>query len=818
MSGLINRISLEYFRGATQPVELVIESGRPVVVIFGENGNGKSTIIDAIDFICNQNYGSLETKSITGKKSKYMPSLGADLSRLRVILDTQAGSFTAQLTSTGPTVVPKLGLPDVKILRRSELLKLIDTQPKERFEKLRDFIDVGGVEKSEQSLRETVKTIEKEYSQAVSSYVQAQQGLDNLWTKEGKPADSFLEWGKLESSKDVAALERELLNSNLILNSLQLCRVAKELVDRNLKSLIEMRNAKEVAKSELKIAEAKFSSQSSELLKILQNTKTFLSGDPTRTDCPACERPLENRNEFITSIDQRLTEMNNLAEKDRLHSQAVAKLESCEAIFSESDKELCNKLQTLGQNLKKSEFKLNDIDIIWLEYDVALESNEVSEKEHLLLIELYNLTLSAEATLISSRDDQQKSVNQQNGIKDYYDTYTSKLAESIGRESLLKKLKRALEIVSGERKAFVDEVLIAISTEVQNLYSKIHPDEQLGEVQFYLKPNVIGSLEFDGMFQQAKEVPPQAYYSESHLDTLGICVFIALAKHFKTDKTVLILDDVLTSVDGPHLDRFMKLLHEEALAFSQVILTTHYGLWKDRYRYGRGPTANTQLIELRRWNPAVGIQSDSVLSVLSELRQRLVEEPKKKQEIASKAGIQLECILDYLTFHFNCKVPRQKINEYTLGVLSNALDSKLTKLLKIQVLDKNTGERKETFLKPILDELFSDAWIRNRQGCHFSDLGSEIPDSSIIQFGSRVVQLSDLLICKSCNEFPESKPSGSYWECRCGTVHLYPLVHPTTAIQELNIEAQSYSKEKASVNNITITKSEILNDKPDKPQ
>ena len=33
------------------------------------------------------------------------------------------------------------------------------------------------------------------------------------------------------------------------------------------------------------------------------------------------------------------------------------------------------------------------------------------------------------------------------------------------------------------------------------------------------------------------------------LDTLGVCVFLALAKYKKDDNTVVLLDDVVTSVD-----------------------------------------------------------------------------------------------------------------------------------------------------------------------------------------------------------------------------------------------------------------------------
>ena len=47
MPDRINRLKIEGFRGATQPLDLEFDASKPVVLIFGENGAGKSTIVDA---------------------------------------------------------------------------------------------------------------------------------------------------------------------------------------------------------------------------------------------------------------------------------------------------------------------------------------------------------------------------------------------------------------------------------------------------------------------------------------------------------------------------------------------------------------------------------------------------------------------------------------------------------------------------------------------------------------------------------------------------------------------------------------------------
>ncbi len=69
---------------------------------------------------------------------------------------------------------------------------------------------------------------------------------------------------------------------------------------------------------------------------------------------------------------------------------------------------------------------------------------------------------------------------------------------------------------------------------------------------------------------------PGAYYSEAHLDTLGLCVYLALAKQAGTQDRIVVLDDVLTSVDEAHLGRIIELIDEEADGLGHLIITTHF--------------------------------------------------------------------------------------------------------------------------------------------------------------------------------------------------------------------------------------------------
>jgi hypothetical protein len=413
----------------------------------------------------------------------------------------------------------------------------------------------------------------------------------------------------------------------------------------------------------------------------------------------------------------------------------------------------------------------------WNSYGDLFAEADVSEAIDERARQMLTAVTACRTPLQAAKEDDQRSLNLHNAIMGHVEILREKQGQAKAQETLVNSLRMILEIVSKERKDYVESILVGVSDEVERLYGKLHPGEGIGGIKFYLKPNAIGSLEFDAHFESVAGLPPQAYYSESHLDTLGICVFLALSKLFKTNNTIVILDDVLTSVDGDHLDRFMALLHEEAVHFRQTIVTTHYRPWRDRYRWAKGPSANTQVIELGPWSLQTGLQVFHFLTAAEELRKLAGETQLDRQAVASKAGIVLESLLDFITLKYHCAVPRNARNEYTLGDLVKSVDSKLSKELRCCIPEPD-GTKKSIPLRPLLDTATKTSWIRNTVGCHFSPLGSEITDQDVRDFAANVLVLADHLICPSCRTLPTRRPSGSCWECSCRSRELHPLIYP----------------------------------------
>lgn len=345
---------------------------------------------------------------------------------------------------------------------------------------------------------------------------------------------------------------------------------------------------------------------------------------------------------------------------------------------------------------------------------------------------------------------------------------------------MLPRLAKALELVEDERRNFASAKLAQIADRVGVLYEAVHPGEGLNKISLQLDPNKRASLEIGASFC-GQDTKPQAYFSDSHLDTLGLCVFLALSAMEDADKTVLVLDDVLASVDEPHVDRLIEMLYSEALKFRHCIISTHYRPWKQKLRWGWLQNGQCQFVELTRWTAANGLTIVNSIPDVERLRKLAAETPPDCQLVCSKAGVILEAALDFLTLQYECAVPRKQSGSYTVGELLPAVSGKLRQALRIEVLTgtEGSGHRlyKTVSLGPYLDEISRIAQARNVFGCHFNQISFELLDTDALGFGQQVLGLIEVLVDGEAG-WPKNGKSGEYWQTAGATRKLYPYRKP----------------------------------------
>ncbi|RDV16531.1 hypothetical protein DXT99_04890 [Pontibacter diazotrophicus] len=774
------KLELNKFRGATQPLTIEFDPSKKISMIFGENGNGKSTISDAIVCLCTDELGSIRDKSSIDKS--YLRSLNSNYKDLLIKLSTDKGIFSANYNSTGTTLIktPPINLPVVRHLRRSQIISLIDSEPSKRYEALKHYIDVTNIIKCEDELRKTIRKADDELKSIIRVIEESSKILHKSWQDEGCLNGSYQEWAKSEAEKDLTLQQTRLQKLNQVIDNWKKVLDKRDGVSKTVKKFHTEKGTESKFKEIVDELISKDAALNTKLLNVLQEAETYIRSVDALSKCPVCEGDAE-KDKVLQSISLQLSFMKDFQNAQKSYSEAKKQREQTEALLKVLIQSFINEL-----NLFISIFLL----LIEPSNILVIKVNEIKDKvsnndkyrhlnENLDTISEKVTQYELEATQLN------KSINQFNLIKQQYTSLTKNKSKEESVNKLCKASKRALEIVEGTRKQFIDHELESISSDVEGLYQKIHPDENLGGIKLFLKTNAKNSLELNADFYSATSIAPQSVYSESHLDTLGICIFIALAKKYSEGTTILILDDVVMSVDENHLDRFIDLLHDEVSNFAHILITTHYRPWKDRYRFSRAPSHHVHFIELRKWELNRGIRYQNGKIDIQELKLALDSDEFDRQRISNLAGTILENILDFLSVRYQCKLPRKPRNDYQLKELIDCLSARLQKTMKVQHLlkgvdGKYTGDIlvREQELKPIIDSLKQLNPVRNQVGAHFNFDGSLISDSDVEEFGNKVFELAELLVCPDLGNFPEKNRSGSYFETRTGSIRLFPLIEP----------------------------------------
>lgn len=772
----IENLRLRAFRGATKDVSIEFDPSKKITLIFGENGTGKSTIIDGLTFLCEQNRGSLDDRS-GANNDKFIVSAGQPKENVLVGLKIGKDNWEANFQGNSIVVSPQTGFPNLSVLRRARLSNFIDAQPKQRFDALKEFVETPKVESAESSLREAEKTSKSNLNQSVRDFNTANDQLEKLWIEEGKIGANKEFWANEINSSDTTALEGENKKLEQISSSARI--ICEKL--RSYKSGIDTETAAQTSFNEcnanLELEKKSVADGSSEILDIITKANAYIEKNAELNQCPVCENKI-NAKELSAELQAKITKLDALKKATDQFGAANKALTKSKEENQKIVIDFLEKAQVLDTSISENptaiaangKFTFNNQSFEQLN-GVNIDGNS----KKMLIDALIKILEDFIAELKSSIDRNQKTITLKNTVKLHLQNIADNKAAQEKYSKLSAKLSMALGIVERERKKFASDIFTEMSDEISKLYERVHPGEDISEVIIELDPKKRGSVNLIGNFQNQPDTPPQAYYSESHLDTLGICIWLAFTKKFSSGNSLIILDDVLTSVDVVHLDRIIELIDDEADSFGHVVLTTHYRPWRDRYRYNRAPASKIHFIELKEWSPERGILTDTNQPSLDELKHYLKPEYFDRQKLASLSGIFLESILDVLTLKYAVKMPRKAAQDYTLGEYLLAFSPSKRDLLRTEHFDVSNTLIKSTPLRPILDELDKLSWIRNQVGCHFNISGQETSDKDVRFFAEKTAELAEALICPKGGGLPSKlTKDGSCWRSKHGNCKLYP--------------------------------------------
>lgn len=595
----IERLTLKSFRGGCRPVTFEFASDKNIVLLFGENGAGKSTIVDALDFVCNHEFGSLRNRSGATPRT-HIVSVDASPADLEVELVYGGQTWRASLQGDKPSTTPD-GAPPAFILRRADIARIVEATPSERYKALHAFITVPKVERAEGELRRAAKEVEDEVDQALTARQLAEEALTRFWQAEGSPGESPIDWAMQQTREDTASVSQRLTAVRSVLDRLDRLKDAHtQLLDAH-QQLVKAQAQATATNTELQQLQEQMTGENETLVAVLEEARRYLaSGQGELRQCPVCGKP-EQGAVLAARIEGELRRLSTLKERRDASLRATQAVEQARNLFDAARRHMRQHADAFVIAYQSAPTAL--IDPLADLAAVLSNPNGATVRQ---VTNAIGAALTHRATLEAALDADQKTLNQLNAIKRYLQVLATNDTELRDRQQLAAHLKRMLEVVDRERKRYVSELMDSIAVSVAALYARIHPNEPLGRPTFRVKAHTTGSLELRADFGDRSETPPGAYYSEAHLDTLGLCVYLALARHSGAGNALVVMDDVLTSVDDAHLDRIIDLLADEAPNFGHLIITTHSRAWCDRMRTAKG--MQVDLIELDGWDLKHGIR------------------------------------------------------------------------------------------------------------------------------------------------------------------------------------------------------------------
>lgn len=764
-------IQIENLRGSVTPFKLTFEKNRKLTIIYGENGTGKSTVSDAFDFLGNGNVGSLDRRGL-GATQKFWPSIGKTAAEVKVTLETQAGQCSVVFGKKGIVVSNESLRPKVAVLRRSEILGLIEAKPADRYAQISRFVDVTGVEAAEGALRKLAIDKGKEYDTATTRVLENVGEIERFWQQAGSPSPNALVWAEQAVQKDQSHLDTRKAAIDRLITVWDAVAAHPD----KLATLADQAKAAESAyqQAEKKLAHITGSVANDYLavLDLLKVAQAHFHEHPNPAVCPLCESS-EKAAGLAEEVNRRIQSQGAYDKLEAAKNAVAAKAKTLEVAkqrLADSTNSALTDAATLVAYCNSGELPQGlDCPSLPVPDDLTNWAQWIQGNQQ-------KRTAWVDASNACVAD------------KKFIDTLRTSLAalktnkkRAQELETLVPRIKEAAELIAEQRKKFTDDILTTISGRVGELYEAIHPNEGLNKIALALDAGKRASLEIATEFGGKKDAPPQAYFSDSHLDTLGLCVFLALAERDAPEEKLLVLDDVLGSVDEPHVERIIGMVYDVLQKFRHAVVTTHYRPWREKFRWGMlKPDQTCHFVELGKWGFDKGISlSGAMLPEIARLKVLLTDPNPDVQAVTGKAGVILEALLDFLTLQYACAVPRKHGNAYVLGDLLGAVNGKLLGALKVETLAPAAAGKVGTTveLKPILDAITQMAQARNVLGAHFSQTGFDLYPDDGIRFAKLVEQLSDALVCPDHGR--PMRDTGSYWRNGGDTRRLHPLKKPS---------------------------------------
>ena len=616
MPDRLQQIDLTHFRGATQSTSVGFDPKKTMTVVYGANGTGKTTLADAIDVVCNGTRGSLADRSSTEARDLFSAGLQTELNAT-LTFGAQQWTWAGKVARANIAGIDgPADRPTAYVLRRGSLLQLMEAAPAERYRALVGFIDIEPVQKSENALRQAVTAADAAAKAAETAAKHAVGTLrDDRKAAAGNnpvPPNDLKDDAVLNWARRVAATVSDEGSKRLVL--LETLRATYEGATQRWQLWTDAIAAEAQAEARVRDLEQQIevigngvaaSGPLVSLIGVLERAQMYLS---VRQDspCPVCTQTIDAA-EVLASINDRLRPLKAVSDLIRGLDEAGKQLDAARIVRVQAAQALMVAAAgLLGQLASSAETLVRGLHVDWAAYDclrndpgdAAKDTDETIEAANDLSKLYMRIATEIDALITSLR----VSAGFPALVAAHYETATARVAEAEAARRMQAELDTAYKIAVKAREAFTRRVFDTVISTCNELYGRMHEEEELSLTQLTFG----GKSLTMGAAMGIRTASPQALFSESHLDTLGLCFWLAFIRHYGRPGAVVVLDDVLNSADAAHQERILRVLEDVSEDYNQVIVTTHSTSLRDACRStARG---GVHLVELQPWSYREGLR------------------------------------------------------------------------------------------------------------------------------------------------------------------------------------------------------------------
>lgn len=613
----IKSINISGIRGIKDLLPLNLNNKS--ILIFGENGSGKSSLTDAIEWYYSDGVEHLISKETGATKGK------GSLRNL-FIPDSEDAFITIQYSNNKLDTTKTIGSSlrtstsnitnDFKeylhatqsenlILRYRDLVEFIIATPGEKLEKLQNIIgfsavaDVRGLlKKSAGRIARNIKLVNFDNQKEAQQTVVLGNLGQNAYTDDQLFAGANLLIKPLQIGKDVKSHKdiQDVLKAiktkedSALLEQISFYTKVGETLTEIFGNIDNINSSyKAYHATYIELRKDPENIQKLQLLALLKEGQSVLKNDVTRDDyCPLCQQE-KSKIELIEELNERIKQLEELErEKDKLEEQGQKLKGTLRVNINTIDGLLKEKLFKMEQQAKLLE-KVQKIKTSFNAFFTELEK-ELIAKDPINVPSKIQIDKKEISELAKQAQDTAKELTKSKGSNTKFEIY-NKLFLAVTAYNQYQSIKKKQEILTRQQVTFellfanfikrqeeaLNMFLCKFSSNINEYYTSMNPNEKIEDIKLAPikdKNDDLVGITIEYKFFDKNITPPNAYLSESHINCLGLSFFLASVKAFNKQNEFFVLDDVISSFDRPHRTRFAKLLTGKFGDY-QILLLTH---------------------------------------------------------------------------------------------------------------------------------------------------------------------------------------------------------------------------------------------------